>query len=174
MKIFLVVTWPLIANSFHLADASVELAGYLQGEELRANRPLDIILIPIIITNLTIVNYFQLKVSGIAAIQRCTTREQELTTLKQLRWAMILYLPFFFVLTAAQYTCEFLFLNGIQHKNGAYLDKIRICIIAFNAAKVLLTGVLCYTSLRFASELKKKSKAFIKEYGIENPHVSRV
>ena len=68
MKIFLVVTWPLIANSFHLADASVELAGYLQGEELRANRPLDIILIPIIITNLTIVNYFQLKVSGIAAI----------------------------------------------------------------------------------------------------------
>jgi len=75
MNIFLVVSWPLIANTFHLVDASVELASYLQGNELISHRALDIILIPIVITNLSIINYFQLKLAGIAAIQRCTTRE---------------------------------------------------------------------------------------------------
>ena len=56
--------------------------------------------IVVVVINLTIVNYFQLKVAGIAAIQKCETREQEIESITYHKWIKIIYLPIYIILTS--------------------------------------------------------------------------
>ena len=75
-KILLVLSWPIFSNSMHLIDACVGTAGYFKQEELPVHECLVFIVGACIIINMTLVNLFQLKIAGIAAIQRSKTKFQ--------------------------------------------------------------------------------------------------
>ena len=90
---------PFLMNVFHLFDAIVGTVGYYQGQDLRCHFAVEIVLGVVVIVNLTTLNYFQLKIAGIAAIQRCETPEQEAVTVERIRLAFWVYLPLYVFLT---------------------------------------------------------------------------
>ena len=70
-KIWVVLSWPILADTIHLTDATIELLNYFLGDDMwhvHHHAGIDICVGITIITNMTIVNYFQLKIAGIAAI----------------------------------------------------------------------------------------------------------
>ena len=101
--------------------------------------------------SMTLINYFQLKIAGIAAIQRCKNREEEMKTIKQIKWAMLIYLPVYGIISAVQYTAQSFYLYGLDDKSAEYKRKCGILIITFDSTKFLLTSGLFIVSMRFAS-----------------------
>ena len=67
-KTLFVLGMPFLTNLFHLIDAAVGTAGYYQGQDLKSHFGIEIALGVVVIVNLTTLNYFQLKIAGIAAI----------------------------------------------------------------------------------------------------------
>ena len=64
---------PFLFNGFHLLDALLGTICYGRGEDQPSLFYVEIILGLVIVLNLTAVNYFMLKLAGIAALQRCAT-----------------------------------------------------------------------------------------------------
>ena len=87
LKIFLVLTWPIVANSFVLIDACIGTTSYFQGQDLPSHQVFELAVGATVVVNLTITNYFILKVLGIAAIQKCTSREKEQQMMLRLKQA---------------------------------------------------------------------------------------
>ena len=81
--------------------------------------------------------------------------EQEIKTIKRIKWAIIIYLPVYMVLTAIQYTSTNLYLYTKSENLQSNPRDYFIAILASNISKLALTSVLYYASLRFASHLKK-------------------
>ena len=81
--------------------------------------------------------------------------EQEIKTIKRIKWAIIFYLPVYMVLTAIQYTSTNLYLFSESENLQSNPKNYFIAILVSNFSKLALTSVLYYASLRFASHLKK-------------------
>ena len=112
-KIMFCITWPIFNNCVHFIDSGIGTASYFKGQDLPSLQWIEIIVGCTIIINLTIVNFFQLKITGIAAIQRSVTKEQELRTIRQFKWVLFIYLPIFIVVSGLQYATEYLILLQI-------------------------------------------------------------
>lgn len=104
-KTFLVLSFPLLANALHLTDSIIALICYVKEENLDNKYFLinAYALMVVMVTSLAIVNYYQLKVAGIAAIQKCTTTEEEIATVKRLKYIVLIYLPVLCVSTLGQF-----------------------------------------------------------------------
>ena len=146
----LVLGMPILADGVHLIDSTVGTIGYFKGQDLPSHFGIEIVVGFVVISNLAVVNYFQLKIAGMAAIERCTTLDKEMETLRRVKIANWIYLPFYILLTCIQYITEFLYLwsfNSVNLRNkGAYMGLI----LTFNGLKFLLTLALCLASLRFS------------------------
>ena len=67
-KVLFVLSWPIVANSVHLIDSCVGTVSYYQGYDLPSHQFIEVTVGIVVIVNLTLINYFQLKIAGIAAI----------------------------------------------------------------------------------------------------------
>lgn len=69
LKTFLVLSFPILANTLHLADSTLNLFCYFKQEDNDTYFEIDAFAVmAVMVTSLAIVNYYQLKVAGIAAI----------------------------------------------------------------------------------------------------------
>ena len=69
--IMIIVGMPILANLAALTDGIVDLIGYYNGQDLSCSFAIEIVMGLFTIVSLSIVTFFQMKIAGIAAIQRC-------------------------------------------------------------------------------------------------------
>jgi len=170
----LVLSMPVLVNTVHLINATVGTIGYFEGQELPCHFGIEVFLVVVVISNLTIVNYFQLKIAGMAAVQRCTTPAQELETLRRVKTAVWIYLPTYIALTCAAYILDLVYLLSFDHKQIIVKSYYMSLLLTFNLLKFLLTLALCLASLGFARQLKKIVRAATRQYGEANASVRKI
>lgn len=154
-KTLIVLGMPFLNNSFYVLDSTIGTISYFTGQDLPCHFVIEIVLGFIIVLNLTTVNYFQLKIAGIAALQRCKTPEMEMKIVSRIKLAYRLYLPIYIFLTSVQYACNFLYLWSMNEKFRLSLSFELGLVICSNGVKMLFTGTLAFFALRFSSELKE-------------------
>lgn len=66
--ILFLLAWPIVANLACFVDSCVGTASYLQGDNIPGHNMIEYAMAATMLVNLTVLNFFQLKIAGIAAI----------------------------------------------------------------------------------------------------------
>ena len=62
----------------------------------------------------------------------------------------MIYLPLYVILTSGKFAAQYLLMLSYD-KNDIDKRKVAYTVIAFNLGKLLMTGTLCFYSLKFCS-----------------------
>ena len=107
-------------------------------------------MLPIIgIVNALLINVFMLRVSYIAAILKCETKEEELRTDRRIAIIKIVYLPSYFILRVLILLTQYAVFSDPDYNQWT----LACSIIVFNVLKECLTGTLGIFVLIFAYRL---------------------
>ena len=122
------------------------------------------------IFNALLINVFMLRVFHVAAILKCETKNEEVTTEQRINIIRIIYLPMYFVLQCAIFTVELWLYSNKAHSR----EVMAGLIITLNLLKECLTGTLGIYVLIFACRLQNIIDELVYQWGNSPPAIARL